>query len=82
MPKFPQWSVYVHMAVVLIAVVSAIVVTQNPLGLLGLFFMPQVPFMLWGQRPEVPEKSNPIGFLADLGSDDDDEFDTEKSVKK
>jgi len=80
MPTFPTWLVVLHMVVVLLAVLAVLLVTESPLGLFGLLFMPKVPFLVWSAMPgggQVQEPSETdarsIGFHAEMGDELDEE---------
>lgn len=72
-----------HFLLVTAVVLTGLVMTQNPLFVLGLFFMPEYP-MLVPDPTTVPkekeELQNGIGFLAEMADDVDDEFEDRKSA--
>lgn len=68
--KTTQWLIALHMVGVISVVVTLLVLTLNPLSLLGLLLMPQVPLVQ--QAPDQDTDARGIGFTADMGEDDDE----------
>jgi len=78
MPKFPSWLVALQMAGIIAVVIILIIFTSNPLALLGLLLMPQIPMLLWNQPHGGTTDADggsgrSIGFTADLEDEDPDE---------
>lgn len=61
-PSKHPFAIYLQIIVVAVVIIGTLIATSNPLAMLGLYFLPQIPIV----SQEEPEETGKIGFTADM----------------
>ena len=64
-PSKHPFAIYLQIIVVAVVIIGTLIATSNPLALLGLYFLPQIPIVAPDESDES-EETGKIGFTADV----------------